>query len=158
LSSKPALNLANSSGETLLGKALVCGDSDLLEMVLSAGADPNQNFVENPGERPQFPLDFALRTQSKAILQMLLEKGATVPKSIEEEFVSWVIQVCCFTTFFNHVQNGHSTILKLAIENGLDVNTRVVLYSRSLLGIACLHSQPKIVKMLLSMGADARLN
>lgn len=119
---------------------------DLFELFLKYGANPNQQNQEG------FTLLHALldrdsfSSQKADILTLLLDAGADVNKTDNEEQ----------TPLFYAVRRGQEECLRILLEAGANPN-HFDKYGRTPLWSACSKANPQAVKILLEYGADPAL-
>lgn len=104
------VNAADKYGSTPLYLAAVQGETEIVRMLLGAGADPNR---ESEGETEGTPLCAAASWGRTEIVRLLLQHGAdpnAIERSSEERMTAlkWARQ------------NGHADVVAVLLEAGAD--------------------------------------
>jgi ankyrin repeat protein len=102
------VNAADKYGTTPLYKAAVQGETEIVGMLLEAGADPNR---ESGGEDEGTPLCAAASWGHTEIVRLLLQHGAH-PNAIETPDKG------VMTALEWAQRNGHSAVVQLLLEGG----------------------------------------
>lgn len=101
------VNAPDKYGTTPLYKAAVQGETEIVQILLAAGAEPNQ---ESGGEDEGTPLCAAAAWGRTEIVRLLLRHGAD-PNLIEKGPMTALIWAR---------QNGHAETIQLLLEAGAD--------------------------------------
>lgn len=127
------INAKDENGSTPLIWACLNRRKDVVEMLMTTGADIN--LVDFTGNTP---LQNALDSENVEIADILISKGANV------QLGSSLHSAC---------RKGYRRIVELIIHNGVDINKRDN-RGRTPLLIACSHVQEDIVNFLLDNSCD----
>lgn len=116
-------------------------DVILAEMMLQVGADPNQKIWDRDLGRCISALDFAARSQSDGIINLLLNSGAVCTQLA----LKYVILAEDFNTTDRLLQSDPSLDLNFNYLDDLDPDTishlgHLKLETATLLGLVCLHT------------------
>lgn len=128
-------------GINALAAAASAGHSDVAELLLEAGVDPNETYTASP------PLHIAALEGHTRMVEVLLKRGAAVD-SIDNEG-RW--RALHWAAYF-----GHSATVKVLLENGASVDLKT-LHGKTPLHCACVSGDPRVVSFLLKGGADPGL-
>lgn len=140
LKKKPELvNNRNTKGETPLHLASEKGFSDIVELLLSKGAD-----IDAKTEYYWTPLYAAVFARQEEVAKLLIMKGADV-RTYCENTRRTVLAIA--------EEKGLILVADLIIEKGADINSRDNVGATPL-HIAAWNGQTELVKMLVSKGAD----
>jgi len=135
---KMRLNVALSNGLNLLVVSIEYGYVDMLEFLLTQGADVNS--IELPGCNT--PLIAACKEDNLEMVQLLIKYEADINKK-NNDGLNPLMWAC---------RRGNLEVVKFLIENDVDVNTRP--NGMTPLMYACSYDRVEVVKLLLAKGAD----
>jgi len=127
------VNLADSSGDTLLCTAAMMGDPDTVRLLLDHGADVNLKDSHDGT-----PLHHASGRGHVSVVRLLLEKGALVDTF--DQYDSTPLYYACY--------NGHWETAQVLLEYGADPNQSMVFH------LVCSALSAPVVRLLLEKGAD----
>lgn len=102
------VNATDKYGTTPLYAAAVQGETEIVRMLLGAGADPNR---ESEGETEGTPLCAAASWGRTEIVRLLLQHGAD-PNAIEHKGPMTALKWA--------MQNGHADVVAVLLEAGAD--------------------------------------
>lgn len=133
------VNLADSSGDTLLCTAAMRGSLEIVQFLLDAGADVNLKDSHDGT-----PLHHASGRGHGATVRLLLEKGALVDVFDQENNAP----------LHTAIRNGCTGVVAALLEHGADPNVQGE--EGLVLQLACSALSADIVHLLLEKGADPR--
>ena len=128
----------NNNGNIPLCVACCYGQSEIVQLLLEKGADPNSK-----GGRDITPLYMACLRRHFEIARLLLEKGADPNPKIGEGTTP--LHIVCRTGDFDFAE--------ILLEKGADPNTKDI-YGWTPFFTACSTDHSKIVQLLLDKGAN----
>jgi hypothetical protein len=139
ISANPSqIEAKDSSGGTLLHSAAVCGQSKMIEFLMSKGADINsRDTIE------QTPLHKAAWYGDVETVAVLLKYGAMI--NAQDKAGE--------TPLFRTVKKGHADIVEELIKNGADINIKNN-GNQTAIFYAVSYGYEDIVKILLDNGAQ----
>jgi len=128
---------AQQTSTTILHQAIVDGDIDQVESLISKGADMNsKNYMG------WTPLHTAIQNRQKAIAEFLIDKGADLNAKAKNEK----------TPLHFAVESGQKDVVELLIAKGADVNTMSG-RNENALSLAKKKGHKEIVDLLVKHGA-----
>jgi len=131
------VNILNDNGDTVLMLAAAHRCEELVKHLLEHGAD-----IDNKNKA----LMIATEQRNEKIIGLLLQYGANVNTN----------DLLGITPLMNAIRNGYIEIVKLLLENGVNINTKV--FGITPLIHAIRNGYAEIVKLLLEKGADINTN
>ena len=126
------VNAKDANGSTALIRASKKGQTEIVSMLLAAGADVNAKEIYG-----NTALIVASGNGHKEIVAILLEKGADV--NIKSDFGGTALMLASL--------RGHTEIVAKLLEKGADVNAENN-YGQTALSLASLNGHTEIVKLL----------
>ena len=114
-----------------------------IEDLIAQGADVNTPYNN------ETPFTVALRTNNPQIVKRLLDSGANVNKKNKEGS-----NALNYYSMLNFPNNPNITIVKLLIENGVDINN-IDNHRITPLELAAYYGHPEIVRLLIQGGSQA---
>lgn len=124
-------------GATALIAASICGNNDIIKLLLEKGAEVNA-----VDKNAFTPLMYSATSGNAGAVKLLLDKKADV------DSISLVLE----TPLFRAAGNGHTEVVKLLLEKGADANAQSQEGSTALM-LAADNGHTEIVKLLLEKGA-----
>ena len=167
---KSKLDFEDDYYGSYLHLAAAYGKIKIMEHLLKAGMNINlKNFEKLTA------LDVAIAEKKTKVVKFLLKKGAKIykngytnifeafVKSKDIEFLQWLLdnhydENLVTDASFEACYYGNLNVLKLFLENGLNVNIREKYSGETLLMRASYKGHTDIVKYLIDKGADINLN
>jgi ankyrin repeat protein len=143
---KANINAARSDGCTPLHIAALSGDSDIAQLLLDAGADPNRLASQNTALPHATPLHLAAHFGHSDIAQLLLDAGAD--PNIPNAATVTPLQLAAW--------NGHLDVVRALIANGADLEAADPYegVQNTALRLAAWQGHLGVVQALIAKGAD----
>lgn len=159
LDSGAAANLSDSQGTTALHRAAAVGDTEIMTLLISKGADVNAPAKANAAITP---LMAAVMSRKPAAVRLLIAKGATVntatPTDNPARVKNGPIDLGGQTALHFAAPYGPPEIIKLLLDAGANVNAKDIQGMTPLMwSIASDYQNPEITRMLLARGADSSI-
>lgn len=140
-----AVNTRDRRGWTALYHAALWGQTKMVQMLLTHGADANIAEEESQIFAGQTPLMVAAGHGYVAIVQELLNSGAEVEAKSKNRG----------TALSSAVTGGHAEVVRLLLAHGADVNTKDRMGRTPLISASNLR-RVEVVKLLLDHGASVK--
>ncbi len=141
-------NYYGSKNITPLSRAYIDENSDLVDLLLSYGADVNVKIKSSPDGKTL--LHVAVEREDIMMVERLISLGAKldVKSYYTRSDINFPLQKAA--------QCGNVEIAKLLIDNGADINIREIkgICINSALHISIRHSDIEMMKLLIDKGAD----
>jgi len=137
------VDLKGRNGATPLCHAAARGETDIVELLISKGADPNLHGIYDSTGNYETPLMAAAGANHLDTVSLLLSKGAQIDKRTNKG---------C-TPLMEAAKRPYPAIIKLFIEKGANVNARGS-HGHTALIFAAYNGNTENVKLLLAAGAD----
>ena len=134
---------------TPLSAAAKSGNTDVVQLLLEAGADPDRDLLQNSPGLPspaRTPLMLAAQRGHKDVVRVLLESGAN-PNRADGTDLSPLYWASIF---------GRKEVAKILIDAGAEIN-RVYWGGKTPLKWAAHNGQQDVVELLRNAGADEGL-
>jgi ankyrin repeat protein len=136
------VNAYASDGFQPLGLAAFFGHADIVEFLLSKGAD-----VNSPSRNPMrvMPLHSAIANRHTEIVRLLLDQGADVNATQADDF----------TPLHEAAQNGMLEVAQWLLDRGAAINPRLSSNGKTPLALASEHKHEAMANLLKQHGATA---
>ena len=138
---------SNKSKYTPLYWAIIKNHTEVVKLLLQAGADPNQVIGGLMVGRRDLPLDLAVTCGNKDVVQLLLKAGADA--SVENDIAILQRE----TPLFWAAGRGHTDVVKQLLNAGAESNWTNC-QGDSSLHLAAIGGHKDMVTLLLNAGAD----
>ena len=130
----------DDDGNTALKRAVNRGHTEMVNILLERGADPNYKTTNES----EYPLIEACIRNNTKIVKMLVDNGADMTVRDSEEDLTPLHLVS---------SNGNIELVQFFLDKGADVNSNTDDGPTALM-TACINEHTNIVKMLINNGAD----
>ena len=137
------VNAKREDGSTPLHGAAEGGHGEIVELLITAGADLHATTVPMLGGGGWIPLHSAARQGHRGIVELLIEMGTDVNTR----------DSAGKSTLHDAVLEGHKGIVELLINKGADLNAKSGYYGTPL-HVAGSIGHKEIAKLLIANGAD----
>jgi len=138
-------NTTDRENQLPLSVAAFCGNEQIAELLLLAGADPNCGI--KPNVNYNSPLYMAVYMRNIESAQLLIEYGASVNQKDRHDQ----------TPLSRAVFNGDVQIISVLLRAGAKVNYRDPSSGGTLLHVACNNKHLAVAKILHDVGVDAAI-
>jgi len=140
-------------GMTALVYAVDKGHKEIVEILISEGADVNVMVSNDEGVDGFTPLLFAVDKGHKEIVEILISDGADVNVMVSNDE-----GVDGFTSLFFAARSGHTEVAELLIANGAEVNVKLIndegKVSCTPLFFAARSGHTKVAELLIANGSE----
>ena len=143
LKSGADINQTNNNGVTALMNAASGGYTEITRLLLEHDADVS--IRSRQGETAITRACRAYRKDRPEIVKMLVDHGADI--SVTDKWNHHA------SLLFLSAQNGHTGIVSLLLDKGMDINEKKGVVLRT----ACEHNRLETVQLLIGRGADVNL-
>lgn len=153
---RAVLEAYDSDGVTFLAHCAICGDVDLAEVALRAGASPT---AFEPGIAASMqPLAHGVQNSSQFVIRLLLANGAA-----EDVTALRKGPLCIAADVGDWEGRRHRVrpLIQLLLAADLDVNHQCTADSEAsstALAVSCRRGQSDVVELLLAAGADPQIS
>jgi ankyrin repeat protein len=137
------LDLKSRDGSTPLCHAAVRGETEIVALLLSKGADPNLYGMHDSTGNYNTPLMIAANSNHVETMKLLLSKGAKIDRRSNKGN----------TPLMEASKRPYELVVKFLIEKGSDVNAKGP-HGHTALIFAAYNGHIKNIKLLLAAGAD----
>ena len=137
------VNAKREDGSTPLHGAAEGGHGEIVELLITAGADLHATTVSMLGGGGWIPLHSAARQGHRGIVELLIEMGTDVNTR----------DSAGKSTLHDAVLEGHKGIVELLINKGADLNAKSAYYGTPL-HVAGSIGHKEIAELLIANGAD----
>ena len=137
------VNAKREDGSTPLHGAAEGGHGEIVELLITAGADLHATTVSMLGGGGWIPLHSAARQGHRGIVELLIEMGTDVN----------TMDSAGKSTLHDAVLEGHKGIVELLINKGADLNAKSGYYGTPL-HVAGSIGHKEIAELLIANGAD----
>ena len=133
------ISMTDRNGNTMLHDACACGSRETAEYLLICGADGS--LQNSDGDTP---FSLAIDKGNESIAQLLLEKGESYDKTLDERKVTMLHSACIY---------GMTSIAQYLLAHGADPNAKSY-YSWTPVHVAAQYGQLATLRILLLKGGN----